>query len=184
MKKPEVKKDRKLTNLEIIRLYSDLKNLKSAPGIKLNYAIVRTTQSLKPLVEAYDQERLIPKSESFQEYESAIKKAYETIASAGTGKPKTRIVQTQQGEYETLDIDLNGDEAKQARAKIQEEFYDAIEERKSDVKEYNEWLEKECEDEYNIHKVSVSEMPQNETTDYKALWDVCAMLLEVDTSDK
>ncbi len=47
MKKPEIKKDRKLTNLEVLQLHAELKNLKNAPGLKLNYAISRTIQSIK-----------------------------------------------------------------------------------------------------------------------------------------
>jgi len=178
MKKPEIKKDRKLTNLEVLQLHAELRNLKSVTGLKLNYAISRTIQSLKPLAEAYDQEKLIPKSEQFKKYEEELRKAYEGIASGGSGKPKTRMVQTPTGEIETLDIDINGEEAKQARAKLQEEYSVTIEERKSDVREYTSWLNQECEDEFRIHKISFSEMPQNETTDYKALWDACILLVE------
>ncbi len=178
MKKPEIKQDRKLTNLEVLQLYAELKNLKNAPGLKLNYAISRTIQSLKPLAEAYDQDKLIPKSEQFRKYEEELRKAYETIASGGSGKPRTRMIQTPSGEFETLDIDINGEEAKQARVKLQEEYSAAIEERKANVREYTEWLNQECEDEYRIYKILPSEMPQDETADYKALWDACILVIE------
>lgn len=177
MNKPEIKKDRKLTNLEVLQLHANLKNLKNAPGLKLNYAFSRTIQNLQPLAEAYDQEKLIPKSEQFKKYEEELRTAYEAIASGGSGKPKTRMVQTPSGEFETLDIEINGEEAKQARAKLQEEYSAAIEDRKSDVRDYTEWLNQECEDEFKIHKILPSEMPQDETTDYKALWDACLMLI-------
>ncbi len=132
----------------------------------------------KPLAEAYDQDKLIPKSEQFKKYEEELRKAYETIASGLGGKPKTRIIQTPNGEFETLDIDINGDQAIQARVNLQEKYFAAIEQRKTDVREYNEWLNQECEDEFRIHKISLSEMPQNETEDYKALWDACILLIE------
>ncbi len=184
MKKPEVKKDRKLTNLEVLQLHAGLKNLHSVPGIKLNYAISRTIQNLKPLVEAFDQDKLIPKTDGFKKYESELRKAYEVLSSGGKGKPKTRIIQTPNGEVETLNIDINGEEAKEIRARLQEEYFDVIESRKADAKEYNEWLHQECEEEFKIHKVLLSEMPQDETADYKALWDACSLLIEPDEISK
>ncbi|MFH1118272.1 MAG: hypothetical protein V1775_00505 [Bacteroidota bacterium] len=183
MKKPEIKKDRKLTNLEVLQLYADLKNLKSIPGLKLNYAISRTIQNLKPLTEAFDQEKLIPKSELFKKYEEELRKAYETIASGGSGRPKTRIVQIPTGEFETLDIDINGDEAKQSRAEMQEEYSGAIEERKTDVREYTAWLNQECEDEFRIFMIRLSEMPDSGTEDYKQLWDVCGVMVLEEASE-
>ncbi|MBK6964575.1 MAG: hypothetical protein IPH20_11735 [Bacteroidales bacterium] len=61
---------------------------------------------------------------------------------------------------------------------MQEKYSATIEDRKSDVREYNDWLSQECEDEIKIHKISLSEMPQDETVDYKALWDACILLIE------
>jgi hypothetical protein len=177
MKKPEIKKDRKLTNLEVLQLHAGLKNLRAVTGLKLNYAISRTIQNLKPLVEAYDQEKLIPKGEAFKKYEQELRKEYEKLASAGGGKPKTRIMQTANGEFETLDIDFNGVDAINVRASLQQEYAEAIEQRKADVKEYNDWLNEECGDDVKLHKIQLSEMPQNESEDYKTLWDACHLLV-------
>jgi hypothetical protein len=178
MNKPEIKKNSKLTNLEVLQLHADLKALKIVPGIKLNYAIARTIQNLKPLAEAYSIDLLIPKSEAFLRYEEALRKAYADLSASGGTRPKTRIVQTPGGEYETFDIDINSEEAILLRAKLQMEHSQAIEGRKADVKEYNEWLISECKDKFRIYKVSLSEMPQHELPDYKALWDACSLLIE------
>ncbi|MHC1775727.1 MAG: hypothetical protein AB9834_09970 [Lentimicrobium sp.] len=178
MKKPEIKTNSKLTNLEVLQLYSDLKALKSVPGIKLNYAISRTIRSLKPLAEAFTTEQMIPKSTGFLQYEEALTKAYSDISARGGKGPKTRIVQTPAGEYETFDIDINADDVKEARAALQEEHSAAIADRKQDVKDYNEWLMLACEEEFHLHKIALSEIPQFDTIDYKSLWDACALLIE------
>ncbi len=183
MKKPVVKRDRKLTNLEILQLHAELKALRNVPGVKLNYAIARTLQNLKPLVEAYSQDQLIPKSEEFIKYENELKKAYEQFASKGSGAPKTKILVTPQGEMESLDIDINSEEVKEARAKLQLKYTKAIEERKAQISEYNDWLGMECEDDYKIWKVDYSEMPQ-ENDNYKQLWDACFILIKEETFPK
>jgi len=177
MNKPEIKKYRKLTNLEVLQLHHDLKSLKAVPGIKLNFAIARTLQSLKPLVEAYDQEKLIPKSKDFLQFEEEIKDGYTALASEGGKKPKTKIVQSPAGEYETLDFDINGERAQELRTNLKKKFEKALDDRTHQVTDYNNWLNQECEDEYRVFMVRLSEMPDSNLENYKQLWDICGVMV-------
>lgn len=172
MKKPEVKKTGKLTNLEIINLYSNLKKLKQVPGLKLNYAISRTIAKLKPLAEAYDMDKLIPKEEDFVEYETTMADKYKEIADG-----RTKIINNQTGEYEALDLDINSEAVVKARREIQEKYAEAITNRKKDIKEYSEWLLTECEDDYELFKVKMDDVPGT-AENLKDIWDVCALLIE------
>ncbi len=130
-----------------------------------------------PLVEAYEQDLLIPKKEDFIKFEEELKTGYAGIAADGGKKPKTRIVQTPAGEYETLDFNINGQPAHELRENLQIKFEKALEARSKQVKEYNEWLGQPCEDEYRIFMIRLTEMPDSNMEDYKQLWDICGVMV-------
>lgn len=171
MLKPSIKKDRELTNFEIIRHYIDLTELTGVTGLKLNYQINATRRSLKPLYEAYQQDELIPKSVEFKEYEEKLSELYKQLATPeGAKLPKTKNTGN---EGEVLDIDTNSDIVVTERIKLQSKYVNSIVERQNQLKEYNNWLQEPCKDDYKLFKVKTSELPDN-----KKVWDVCTFLIE------
>lgn len=164
---------KKLTNGDILRLHASLSRLKNAPGFKLNYAISRTLKSLAGFPKAYSADRLISKSAEYLNYERDLFAAYQAISA------KTVVESGPGGEYERLDLDINSEEAKAARAEVQTKYKNALTERQQQEDEYAAWLDEECSDKYEIFKVQVADMPAGDG-DHKAVWDACALLIDFD----
>jgi hypothetical protein len=175
--KPLIKKRVKLFNFEILQLYRDLNDLQVVPGIKLNYAIHRTKAQLKPLVEAYAQDKLIPVLDNYKAFEKELQDAYKKMCRDKDGNLLTKVQSTERGEMESMDIDLNSPAVTEIRARIQTKFHNAIETRKEQIRQYNEWLREECSDDYQLFFISKTEMPDN-ADNTKQLWDAVSPLIK------
>jgi hypothetical protein len=161
-----------------------LASLKHVPSCAVNTAISITILSLKPLYEAFQQDKVIPKSEEYLAYEKKLKETYEELSRAEIKEtkvktaPKTQVFYTERGdEFKALDIDYNSPEVIMKRATIEGEFAKAIQERKDQLKDYNEWMDKECVANYELQKINISLMPKGDG-DYKELFDAVQPMLD------
>lgn len=145
MKKPKLKDvSSKPTNGDILTLYTILiTGEKNAKGTKLVYALSRTIGKLKPVAEALSREKCIPESDTYKDY---LKKLDELNQKSSNGK----IVVV--GDRQHYDFPWFYDPAKYAGAqqvhtaafeKLKATFKEAIDERDSQIKEYNEFLNEE-----------------------------------------
>jgi len=177
MLKPNIKKERPLSNFEVIRLYIDLTELSGITGLILNYQINATRRSLKPLYEAYQQDELIPKSAEYKDYEKELNALYTKLATPeGAKLPRTR---NNGNDGEILDLDINADNVVNERIKLQGKYVNTILERQKQNLEYKEWLQEPCKDEYKLFKIKSSYLPDN-----KQIWDACTLLIDDDMEEK
>lgn len=175
--KAKIKKDRVITNLDIIQLYKKLRNLRNVPGFTLNRAIALTKKSLKPLYDAYRIDEMIPKHDAFIEYEKELKELEIRLATPdGATTPRTRVVYLPTGRVQMPDYDPNSEEAITARMELEAKYQPTLKIREKQLIEYNNWLYQECTDDYRILHVTEEDMPK-EDGDYKALWDAVELMM-------
>ena len=160
MKKPEIKRHSRLTNRQVIELFNSLSNLKGVTGKKVLFAISRTLESLRPIAMALDHSKLIPKSEAFSEYENEIRievaAAKEKLIQENPNSPA--LIQTDSG------VELRADSfiALSILKRLKEKHKTAIEQYSKDVAEFNQFLENECEEEYELFHISLDEAPEEQ----------------------
>lgn len=180
MKKPQIKKERKLRNIEVLQLYHGLKNLKGLTGIKLVYAVNRTMNWLKPIAEAFAQEELIPMPEGFKKYQQELRELYEKSVTSEDGTRKVKTVLNQDGmPVETLDVNFNDPKVISGKAAIEKKYSAAIKEYQKDIDEYNQFLNKECEEEVKLCLIPLAYAP-----DKKEQFDVVAPLIKEMTPEQ
>ena len=164
-------KESKLTNRDVLQHYYDLDTLKDVPNFTLNKAISRNLLALEPFNKAFKLDNMVKKSTRYKEYEVALETAYKELATPNGAKyPKTRLVNTQNGDVPFIDFDPNSDEAKEVRNKIDNEYADVIAEREEQLKAYSEWLDEPCEEEIKLTEVNEDDFPKGDGN-YKPLWD-------------
>ena len=174
MKTPEIKKSRKLKNIEVLELYHNLKNLKGVQGIKLVYAINRTVSWLKPIAEAFSQDELIPVPDNFKKYQSELREYYEKLASAEDGSKRLRIIQGPDGRpIEQLDVDLSDSKVMSGKSRIDKKHEVAIKAYQAEIDSYNQFLGKECEEEIRLFYIPLAYAP-----DKKEQYDIIAPLIK------
>jgi hypothetical protein len=174
MKKPEIKKNRKLRNVEVMELYHALKGVKGLQGIKLVYAVNRTVNWLKPIVEAFAQEELIPMPEDINKYQKELREFYERIAKAEDGSRKLKTIINNDGmPVELLDIDFNNPFNINGKAEIDKKYDKAIKDYQTEIEKYNLFLDKECEEEIRLYSIPLAYAPDN-----KEQFDIVAPLIK------
>jgi len=180
MKKPQVKKDRKLRNIEVLQLYNALKSLKGVQGIKLVYAINRTVNWLKPVVEAFSQEELIPMPSEFQKYQRELREFYEKSVTTQDGIKKLKTVFAPDGTpVEQLDVDFKDPVVIAGRVALDKKYDEVIREYQKEIDEYNQFLNKECEEEIKFYIIPLAYAP-----DKKEQFDAVAPLIREMTTEQ
>lgn len=173
MKTPQITKNKKLRNIEVLELYYGLKSLKGVQGVKLLYAINRTIAWLKPIAEAFSQEELIPAPEGMVAYQKELREFFEKMAMSKDGSKRFRVVQGADGRpVEQLDVDLSDPVAIAGKAKIDKKYEAIIKAYQAEIEQYNQFLNKECEEEIRLFYVPLAHAP-----DKKEQYDVVAPLI-------
>lgn len=180
MKTPEIKKDRKIRNIEVLELYHGLKNLKGVTGIKLVYAINRTVAWLKPIAEAFSQEELIPVPEGYAKYQQELRQFYEKLATNDDGTRRTRIVSGPDGRpLEQLDISIGDPKVLAGKAKIDKKYEEEIASYQKEIDEYNKFLNAECTEDIRLYFIPLAYAP-----DKKEQYDIVAPLIKNMTEEQ
>lgn len=180
MKTPHIKKSNKIRNIEVLEMYHGLKNLKGIEGIKLVYAINRTVAWLKPIAEAFSQEELIPIPDGYKKYQAELREFYEKMVTNEDGSKRTRVVQGPDGKpMEQLDVSFSDPKVIAGKAKIDKKHEKAIADYQKDIEEYNQFLNKECEEEIRLFMIPLAYAP-----DKKEQYDVIAPLVKDMTAEQ
>jgi len=180
MNTPQIIKNRRMRNIEVLELYHGLKNLKGVQGIKLVYAINRTIAWLKPIAEAFSQEVLIPVPESYRKYQQEMREFYEKMVTNEDGSKRIRIVEGPNGQpLEQLDINLSDPKVAAGKSKLDKKHEKAIVDYQKDIDDYNEFLRKECEEEIKLYMIPLAYAP-----DKKEQYDIVAPLIREMTPEQ
>lgn len=140
----------KMTNGELYGLAIGCTQVGNLKGIKFAYAVAKTKNLIKPLVEALEEVK--KPAENFQKFESErIKLCREHAEKDEKGQPKIMG-----GVYVGL-----GEEFNTELEKLKEEHKQAIEEREQQMQDYAKLLEEEVDVE--LHKVKLDEVPEDIT---------------------
>lgn len=158
---PEIKKTNKLTNGEVLELFHNLNDIKGLKGRSVLLAVLKTKASLKPIAKAFSHSAMVPKPEKFSEYENEIKKAVsaarERLVKEDPGHPA--LVKVDSGIFE---LRADSVEAQEIAISMKNKYSEVIEEYTKAIKEYNQFLDKECTENYTITKFPLCEAPEEQ----------------------
>lgn len=173
-KKPDVSnqsKKPKYLNKDIYFLHRNLVmliNQKRIKGVVLLNAVTRTIENLQAFANSADQDKCMPKSEAFLEYEKAVRALYEKLSEG-----KTKVIESPNGEsVEAFDVDTTSPDFTEAIAEINKEYEEALNERKKDEQDWVEWMNEEYKGHLNIVKINpekISDDHISSTEDYLIL---------------
>lgn len=143
----------KMTNKKVFELYDAFFTLKGLKGVQLNYAIARNTDYLKSEVEAM--KKTLEASDGFKKYDEArIALAKKHAQKDEKGNPVIIGNEFQLEDKEVFDKEF---------AALKEEHKKEIEERQTQLKDFEKLLEEESSIEF--HKIPVSTLPEDITTE-------------------
>lgn len=169
-----------MRNIEVLKLHHDLIHLKGVSGIKLVYAIHRTIAWLKPIAEAFSQEKLIPMPEAYAKYQKEIHDFYKKVTTNQDGSLRTIMLPGPDGKpVESFDLPFEDPEFLAEKSRIEQKHEKAILEYKKEIEDYNQFLNKECDEEIRIFFIPVAYAPEN-----KDQFDVVAPLIREMTPDQ
>ena len=143
-----------ITRQELLELWHGLPALANLKGFKLGYAVARTKAKLKPEIEALD-EALKPDT-AFQQYEEkrmALCRKY--VQKDAQGQPVVSGNEFVFGENrEAFDAEM---------APLQEEYAQAIEDRKKQTEDYVAGLKEPITVE--VHQIALEDVPEDVTVE-------------------
>jgi hypothetical protein len=163
MKKPDFKKiikqeNESFTNLELYKFYETLQSIPVLKNIKLWNAINLTISNLEPIYKELHNDKLIPKSEAIKEYDKEIMEFYKEISGGKVINKELPNGKT----IESWDIDFDNSEVaskiESFIKELEEKYKEAIEERRLDIKAYNEFMEEPFTEKLNLHKVNITDL--------------------------
>lgn len=144
-----------MKNKKIVELFNNLSAL-NLKGVKFAYAVARNISILKPHVESLQKAQ--EPTEEYKKFDSErVELAQKHAKKDEAGEPVTEVVSPDVTRY--VFDDMSGFE--KDFEKLKKTHAKAIEERETQVKEYNELLEKDVPVE--LHKVKLADVP-NEIT--------------------
>lgn len=158
MKRPNLKTIKKqITNEEIIIFNEVLSKSTGVKGTKLVYAIARTINNLKPVVEALSIDSCIPKSKELKEYEQSL-----SDIAIKYSEGKTKMLNGREV-YDFPWKDDNDSRRKQYEEevlKLRDKYKTEIENRIKDENEYLAFLKEEFSEDINnyFYKVSYEDL--------------------------
>lgn len=148
-----------MKNKEILDLSNSLSSIKNLKGAKFNYAIARNINILKPLVESL--KSAISPRDNFEEYEKLRIALCEKHAKKDDkGNAETAIMNPMTGQTKYVLEDEAAFEKE--LKKLDEKHKETLEEREKQEEEFKKLLEEETPVE--LHKISLSEIPEDITT--------------------
>jgi len=147
-----------LTRAELLELWHGLPTLANLKGFKLGYAIARSKAKLKPEIEALE-EALKP-AQAFEEYErKRLELCRKYVQKDGQGNPVVSGNEFVFGDNrEAFDAEM---------APLQEEFAEAIENRKQQVEGYLSAMKEQITVE--VHRVTEVDVPEDLTVSQMAV---------------
>jgi len=174
MKQVKIKKG--LTKLDVFEIYENLlKAIKVFSGKKILYAINRNINYLKPIIKAMQQVTIIPKSDEFMKYEKELTEGYEKLAT----QPDGTIKKISDPTGERLDINYYSLEAQELRNTLEKKYRKAIEDRKKDLKEFDEFLNDEFSEQLNLFYIPEGWIDENiKGVDYELIGAIIKPITE------
>ena len=157
------------TRAQVRSLYLQLSSLKGIKDNDLNYAITRTLDHIKGIAEAVDDSKRIPLTDEFKLYIEAKQNLLKELSG---GKVKQLEGQ------EVYDIDFTDKKVMKNFEQLDKEHDTAIQERTSDIKQYNEWVLGDVTEEIKLHKIYASKIPEGLDID---IWKVLTPMITYDS---
>jgi hypothetical protein len=163
MNKPDFKKITKkdndsFTNIELYKFYETLQSIPVLKNIKLWNAVNLTISSLEPIYKELKDEKLIPKSEMIKEFDTKIAEMYKELSGG-----KTKTVELSGGKtMESWDIDFDNPDIRikieETMKELEEVYKDDLNTRKSDIKEYDNFMLEPFTEKLTLYKVSIADL--------------------------
>lgn len=135
---------------------------------------------MKPIVDAFAQDRLIPMTAKYKEYLQELRDFFEKSATREDGTIASKMVPGPDGNLqEQFEVNLNDPQIIAGKSAIDNRFKDAIIEYRKDVEDYNLFMNKECEEEIRLFYIPLAMAPED-----KDKFDIVAPLIKEMTPDQ